>query len=53
MKNFWLIYIKKKLNEFDLIIENLAKTFFKYMNYLKENSRKIKFSWNKRFLLFN
>ena len=42
MKNFWLIYIKKKLNEFDLIIENLAKTFFKYMNYLKENSRKIK-----------
>ena len=52
-EKFLVNLFQKKLDEFNIIIENLAKTFFKYMNYLKENSRKIKFSWNKRFLLFN
>lgn len=52
-EKFLVNLFRKKLDEFNIIIENLAKTFFKYMNYLKENSRKIKFSWNKRFLLFN
>ena len=35
---------RKKLVEYSFIIENLAKTFFKYMNYLKE-----KFSKDKNF----
>lgn len=52
-EKFLINLFQKKLDEFNIIIENLAKTFFKYMNYLKENSGKIKFSWNKRFLLFN
>ena len=41
-EKFLVNLFRKKLDEFNIIIENLAKTFFKYMNYLKENSRKIK-----------
>ena len=34
-EKFLVNLYQKKLDEFNIIIENLAKTFFKYMNYLK------------------